>query len=94
MVVSPRRAADGACSRLRQRGNWCLLYIGIAPKTIEQRYDAALPNSSLPLLRQGHKFNSILRATLGLLLEERLGTVPKRISSNNWGFEPDAEARA
>ena len=35
-----------------KRGNWCLLYIGIAPKTTEQRYDAALPNSSLLLLRQ------------------------------------------
>jgi putative addiction module antidote len=71
------------------RDGYTLLYAGIS--AANRKSKTTLCDRILYCHVRGRATNSILRASLGLLLENQLGTAPTRIPPNNWGFERPAE---
>ena len=71
------------------RDEYRLLYIGITAAT--RRSNTTLCDRIVYCHVRGRATNSTLRTSLGLLLEDQLGTRPTRISSRNWHFEGEAE---
>lgn len=77
-------------TKCAKRDGRSLLYVGMVP---ERRESArTLPDRIVDNHFGGEATNSILRTNLGLLLEMQLGTAPKKIPPDNWGFEQAAEA--
>lgn len=78
--------------RCLKREDRSLLYAGIARKHLRQKTPTTLHDRIVDCHIYGKATNSTLRASLRLLLEKQLGTIPAPISPKNWGFSPAAES--
>lgn len=80
--------------RCLKREDRSLLYAGIARKHLRQKTPTTLHDRIVDCHIYGKATNSTLRASLRLLLEKQLGTIPAPISPKNWGFSPAAESES
>src|ERR1700722_2418420 len=89
MVVPERLPVDGTSGLVPPRNGYRLLYVGVTATTRRSR--TTLHDRIVYCHVRGRATNSTLRATLGPLLEDQLGTRPTHMLSGNWRFEDEAE---